>query len=48
LAIVGFTSSLGFGGNGLFGLEGEVICGCVGNLFLVCLVVLKVSLVPDD
>ena len=33
LEIVGFTSSLGFGGNGLFGLEGAVICCCAGNLF---------------
>ena len=32
LEIVGFTSSLGFGGNGLFGLEGAAICCCAGSL----------------
>ncbi len=31
--IVGFTSSLGFGGNGFLGLEGAAICCCAGSLF---------------
>ena len=32
--IVGLTSFLGFGCNGLFGVDGGVICFCSGGLFL--------------
>ena len=33
MEIVVFTSCLGLGGSGLFGLEGALICWCKGDLF---------------